>query len=349
MTLTSFLVALLVAFVSAPVFRALALRWGMVDVPAVRKLQQMPVPLLGGAAVYLGVIAGSFVVPLYMKSHQALFLASTLIFLVSLFDDKKEVSARARLAVQFLAAGILIFSGLRISFLPNVWWGEILEILITLAWILGITNAFNYLDGADGLCSGLAVVVALFFFVILFTTGQVDLIFLPAAVMGACVGFFPHNFMRGKMFLGDAGSMFIGFTMAGFALTGSWASENIIRIVVPILILGVPIFDMTFTTVMRFREHKARTLVQWLEYAGRDHFHHYLMDLGLGPRGVIFFIFAISISMGINALIISNATDWIFGFMMVLQSGITFFLVGALMVLGRRLRKEQEVHERMGI
>ena len=349
MTLTSFLVALLVAFASAPLFRVLALRWGMVDAPAVRKLQQIPVPLLGGAAVYLGVIAGSLVVPLYMKSHQALFLGSTLIFLVSLFDDKKEVSARARLAVQFLAAGIVIFSGLRISFLPNVWWGDVLEILITFVWILGITNAFNYLDGADGLCSGLTAVAAFFFFVILLTTGQVDLIFLPAAVMGACVGFFPHNFVRGKMFLGDAGSMFLGFTMAGFALTGSWAGQNIIRIVVPILILGVPIFDMIFTTVMRFRERKARTLIQWLEYAGRDHFHHYLMDLGLGPRGAIFFIFAISFSMGINALIISNATDWIFGFLMILQSGVTFFLVGVLMVMGRRLRKEQEVHERMGI
>jgi len=349
MTLTCFLVALLVAFVSAPVFRSLALRWGMVDAPAVRKLQQMPVPLLGGAAVYLGVIAGSFVVPLYMRLHRPLFLASTLIFLVSLFDDKKEISARARLAVQFLAAGILIFSGLRISFLPNTWWGNILEVVITLVWVLGITNAFNYLDGADGLCSGLAVVAAVFFFVILLTTNQVDLIFLPAAVMGACAGFFPHNFLRGKMFLGDAGSMFLGFTMAGFALTGSWAAQNIIRLAVPILILGVPIFDMTFTTVMRFKERKARTLVQWLEYAGRDHFHHYLMDLGLGSRGVIFFIFAISMSMGINALIIANATDWIFAFLMVLQSGITFFLVGVLMVLGRRLHKEQEVRERLGI
>jgi len=349
MTLTSFLVAFLVAFVSAPLLRALALRWGMVDLPAARKLQQVPVPLLGGAAVYLGVIAGSFVVPLYMRSHQALFIASTLIFVVSLFDDKKEISARMRLAVQLLAAGILIFSGLRISFLPNVWWGTVLEVLITLFWILGITNAFNYLDGVDGLCSGLAIVAAFFFFVILLTTGQVDLIFLPAAVMGACAGFFPHNFSRRKMFLGDAGSMFIGFTMAGFALIGDWAGENILRIVVPILMLGVPIFDMTFTTVMRFRENKARTLVQWLEYAGRDHFHHYLMDLGLGPRGTIFFIFAISVSMGINALIISQVSHWTFGVLMILQSGITFLLVGVLMVLGRRMQKEREVRQRMGI
>jgi len=349
MTFTSFLVAFLVAFVTAPIFRMLALRYGMVDAPAARKLQKESVPLLGGAAIYLGVIAGSFVVPLYAKSHQALFLASTLIFVISLFDDKKEVSARVRLAVQLVAAGILIFSGLRISFLPNVWWGHAGEIFITLVWIIGMTNAFNYLDGADGLCSGLTIVAAFFFFMILLTTGQVDLIFLPVAVMGACAGFFPHNFMRGKMFLGDAGSMFLGFTMAGFALTGSWAGESMIRVLVPILILGVPIFDMIFTTVMRYKENKARTLIRWIEYAGRDHFHHYLMDLGLGPRGAIFFIFAISASMGINALIISSATDWVFGFLMVLQSGITFLLVGILMVMGRRLRKEDLVRERMGI
>ncbi|MGE5280055.1 MAG: MraY family glycosyltransferase [Deltaproteobacteria bacterium] len=349
MTLTSFLVAFLVALLSAPLFRALALRWGVVDVPCARKLQREPVPLLGGAAVYLGVIAGSFVVPLYARSHQALFLASTLIFVISVMDDKREISARVRLVVQLAAAFLLIANGLRISFLPNVWWGKILEILITLLWILGITNAFNYLDGADGLCAGLAIVAAFFFFIILLTTGQVDLIFLPAAVMGACAGFFPHNFSRGKMFLGDGGSMFLGFTLAGFALTGSWAGENILRVIVPILILGVPIFDMTFTTFMRIKEHKVRTVVQWFEYAGRDHFHHYLMDLGLGPRGAIFFIFAISASMGISALIISDASDWIFGLLMILQSGIMFVLVGLLMVMGRRLHKMEEVHERVGI
>ncbi len=143
--------------------------------------------------------------------------------------------------------------------------------------------------------------------------------------------------------------MFIGFLISCIAIIGSWASDNIIKITVPILILGVPIFDMTFTTIMRYKEKKIHTVVEWLEYAGRDHFHHYLMDLGLSQLGSALFIFAVTISMGISAIVIAKSDNPVYGVLTVFKGAIMFGLVAVLMVLGRRLRKEHQVHERLGI
>ncbi len=349
MILSPFLISFLVAFLCSPILRKLAIRWNIVDNPSLRKLQKNPVPLFGGVAVYCGVVLGSCIVAFQRLDVWGLFLGATLIFIVSLIDDKKELSARIRIFVQLIAACIVMMFGLRISFLPNNLIGDMGEIVITLLWILGITNAFNYLDGLDGLCSGLGIISCFFFFIILFFTGQKDLIFLPLILMGACLGFMPHNFKKEKMFLGDAGSMFIGFFIAGIALIGNWASDDISKISVPILILGVPIFDMCFTTLMRYKEKKIKNLVQWLEYAGRDHFHHYLLDLGLRPHGAVLFIFAISLSMGINAFTIIESHQALYGVLAILEGVIMFGLIGVLMVLGRRLHKENQVRERVGI
>lgn len=349
MILIAFLVSFIVAYCSSPSLRRFALKYDVVDHPEVRKIQKVPVPLLGGVAVYMGVTIASFAIPLYAKLHLDLFIASSLIFIVSVIDDKRKLSAQVRILAQLIAAGILIVRGYRISFLPENIIFQSIEIVITLMWILGLTNAFNYLDGVDGLCSGLGVVASFFFFIILFVTGQINIMFLPVTMIGACLGFVPHNLKKEKMFLGDAGSMFIGFIIAAYALLGTWASNNIIKVSIPILILGVPIFDMTFTTIMRYRERKIRTIIQWLEYAGRDHFHHYLMDLGLRQKGVAFFILAVSVSLGLSAIIIAESDRSVYAFLTILKTIILFALISVLMVLGRRRHKENEVKERMGI
>jgi UDP-GlcNAc:undecaprenyl-phosphate GlcNAc-1-phosphate transferase len=349
-TATAFLTAFAVTFLASPLLRRLALYVGVVDAPSGRKLQKEPVPLLGGVAVYLGVLAVFLIHAGQIKPLAPLLLGASLIFFVSLWDDKAELSARLRIFVQLVAATLLIGAGLRISFLPNnpVW--DAVEVLITLAWILGITNAFNYLDGADALCSGVGAIAAFFYTVVLFMTNQPGLLFLTAAIAGACVGFIPHNLKRAKMFLGDAGSMFIGFMLAGVSLIGDWASEDIVKISIPILILGVPIFDMTFTTIMRTAEGKIHNLVEWLEYAGRDHFHHYLMDLGLKSGGAVMFIWMVNISLGMTAFLITRASDPLYGVMAILSGMITFALIAVLMVLGRRLHnKMHDVKEQAAI
>ncbi len=345
----SLLSACCVSFLLAPLLRRLALAWDITDHPETRKLQKTPVPLLGGAAVYLGIVVGGWPYFFTDPLMAGLFFGATLIFIVCLIDDALELSARVRLLAQFCAASLLVMNGAKITFLGPGPFLNVIEIIVTFIWILGITNALNYLDGVDGLCAGIAVISSLFFAVVL-RAGEQHLVMAIALVtMGACAGFLPHNLKRKKMFLGDAGSMLIGFLLAGVSLIGHWASNDIIKVTVPVLIMGVPIFDMTFTTIMRIAEKKIHNVVEWLEYAGRDHFHHYLMDLGLRPGGAVLFIYAVSISMGLSALVIADSDRPMTALLTLSKSAITFGVIAVLMVLGRRLHKQKEVKERLGI
>jgi UDP-GlcNAc:undecaprenyl-phosphate GlcNAc-1-phosphate transferase len=197
----------------------------------------------------------------------------------------------------------------------------------------------------DGLASGSAVVNLLCFAVILYTTGQVALAELSVILIAANLGFLPHNFRKRKIFLGEAGSTLLGFILACVALIGSWAEDNIVKISIPILILGVPIFDMIFTTVMRIKEEKVKTLIEWLQYGGKDHFHHYLVDIGLRPLGAVVFIYCITFSLGISAIMVSNDRA-IEGFFALLQSSIVFGIIATLIVIGKRRRSGWNLPEK---
>jgi UDP-GlcNAc:undecaprenyl-phosphate GlcNAc-1-phosphate transferase len=137
------------------------------------------------------------------------------------------------------------------------------------------------------------------------------------------------------MFLGDAGSTFIGFILAAIGIVGSWAENNIVRISIPILVLGVPIFDMIFTTFMRIRDGKVKTVLEWLSYSGKDHFHHYLVDLGLRPYTAVIFVYFITASLGISAIMVSNDPA-IEAFLTLTQASIIFGVIATLIIVGRR-------------
>ncbi len=341
-SLLTVLLSLVVTAAAMPLCIVLSRKLKILDHPGGRKTHLQPTPLLGGLAVYLGFLTGYL-----LNTHETgfltpLFWSATLVFAVSLFNDIRPLSAAARLLAQLLATGILIANGWRISFLPEVWWGDAFEMLVTGVWVTGITNAFNYLDGVDALAAGSAGLNFFVFSVILFSSGQIGLAVFAVSAMAACLGFIPFNVSRRfKIFLGDAGSTFLGFTLAGISLAGNWAQANAVRIVIPILILGVPIFDMTFTTVMRIKEGKVRSLGEWLEYAGRDHFHHYLLSLGLKPLQTVLFIFFVTLSLGISAIMVSNDRPFE-AFLSVSQGIIIFSIIGTLITLGQQQIRRQE-------
>lgn len=328
----------LTVYFSTPLFKRLAIKFNILDIPNHRKIHKEPTPLLGGLAVYIGVILGLMFNFANLRFLLGIVIGATLILIIGLIDDIKGLSARLRLIGQSIAALIIISFGTRLSFLPNNLWGNIGEIILTLIWIVGITNALNYLDGVDGLATGTAAISALFFSIISYQTNQPGIGLAGFVLMASCLGFLPHNFKKAKIFLGDAGSTFIGFTLAGIAVEGNWAEDNIIKLTVPILILGVPIFDMVFTTIMRIKEEKINTIIEWLKYGGKDHFHHRLIDLGLHPTGTILFIYFISISFGINAMMVSNEKA-IVGVLAILQASIIFAGIAVLMVIGKGRRK----------
>lgn len=174
-------------------------------------------------------------------------------------------------------------------------------------------------------------------FVILYLSGQYPSGLLLVLLFSGCIAFLPYNFRRKKIFLGESGSTFLGFTLACASFTGYWAKDGFVKLAIPALILGVPIFDMIFTNIMRLREGKIMTVNQWFEYADKDHFHHYLVDIGLRPKGAVVFIYFVTLSLGLSALMVSNDTA-LEGLLSLSQAGIIFSIIAILIVLGKRHR-----------
>jgi UDP-GlcNAc:undecaprenyl-phosphate/decaprenyl-phosphate GlcNAc-1-phosphate transferase len=210
-----------------------------------------------------------------------------------------------------------------------------------LFWIVGITNAFNFFDGMDGLATGLAVLMAAFLGAVAFETNQAGLGWLAIALIGAGLGFLPYNF-RGRepaaIFLGDGGSTFIGFTLACLAVKGNWADANpIVSFSNPLLIFGVLIYDMVHITVERILTGKVRSVKEWLDYVGKDHLHHRL-ERALGSRQAsVAMIFLLTICLGLAALALRHAgtTEAV---LLLAQAGLIVAMVTLLEVIGRRRR-----------
>lgn len=337
----SFIISFLVTYLSLPIFGLLAVRFKILDYSGGRKIHKVATPLLGGAAIYAGVTAAILFNLKTCHIFLPLLIGATLIFILGLINDIRGLSANTRLSLQMLISFMVISMGLRISFLPKGFLGDLIEIVITAIWLIGVTNAYNYLDGLDGLAAGSAVVNLISFSAILYKTGQYPLGLLSVILMAGCLAFLPYNFRKKKIFLGESGSTFLGFMLAGIAVIGSWAEDNIVKISIPLLILGVPIFDMIFTTITRIKEEKVRSLPEWLSYSGTDHFHHYLVDLGFRPLGAVVFIYFISFSLGISAVMVSNDVA-LEGVLSLIQAAIIFGIIGILIVVGKRQSSVKE-------
>jgi len=336
-----------IGYVCTPVAYWFAHRFGVVDVPRDRKAHKVPTPLLGGAAIYAAFAATVLRNFSFSVELKGVALAGALIFAVGLVDDVRELPARLKLVVQLLAVGILIRYGVVISFLPPGLWGNLGEWVLTAFWVIGITNAVNFLDGMDGLAAGICCIMAIFFGLVALQNHHDFMIYLALPLVGSCLGFLPYNFRIRRpaaIFLGDAGSTFLGFMMASLAVMGDWAGDHTVRLIVPVVILGVPIFDMTFTTFMRVKNGQVRSFKEWVEFTGRDHFHHRLADLRIGNVAAVVVIYIVTIWLGLSALALKNATG-LNALLQVAQAAIIFILLGFFMVFVQRqyakIEKEQ--------
>lgn len=331
----SFISALALSFVLTPLFEAISWQFKVLDYPNSDKVHSRPTPLLGGVAIYLSfTVIALLTLKEISGQYKALLISATIIFISGLVDDIKPFSALKRLAIQLIAASVLILGGVSFTFLSNDFTGKVGEVVLTLIWMVGITNAFNYMDGLNGLLSGAAIINAAFFFGFTYLTGQPVLGHMLMIFIGACMGFFPYNFFLGRIFLGNSGSSWIGFMLAGLAVIGDWAVDNPIDLVIPILIFGVPIFDMVTTTVMRTIDRKAKTVVELLEYRGKDHFHYKLSRAGLGDRGAVFFIYLICILLGLNALLLTRSSGDLVSAGIIFCASTLFFLLISVLMAG---------------
>ena len=337
------LYVLLFAFLGSctltPVMVQISHHWNLVDIPTERKIHVQPTPRLGGVAVYAGFVGSVLMNSILPDWMTAIVLAGSLLLLVGVIDDIRELPASLKLVAQLVAAGIVIASGKVLTLFPAGGVGEAANVLLTLLWIVGITNAFNFFDGMDGLATGLAILMAGFMGMVAFETDQPGVGWLAMAVIGACAGFFPYNFRGARpanIFLGDGGSTFLGFTLACLAVKGNWANHSpIVSFSNPLLIFGVLIYDMIHITVERVVTGKVQSVKEWLDYVGKDHLHHRL-ERALGSRQAsVAMIFLLTICLGLSAMALRHAglQEAVF---LLAQAGLIVAMITLLEISGRR-------------
>ncbi|MBN1127984.1 MAG: undecaprenyl/decaprenyl-phosphate alpha-N-acetylglucosaminyl 1-phosphate transferase, partial [Chitinispirillaceae bacterium] len=208
------------------------------------------------------------------------------------------------------------------------------ETIITLIWLIGITNSMNFIDGMDGIAAGTSMIYSSFFAIIALISSQYYLMFLAVALTGASLAFFLYNFRPKKsalIFLGDSGATFLGFLLASFAILGDWGKSSLTDILVPVLIMSVLIFDMTLTTVVRIATGGVKSFSQWLTYTGRDHVHHRLLTLGYSKSTAALVFFAVSVSFGLEAVVMYLAPVQL-SVLILLHSIIAFIIIGFILV-----------------
>lgn len=294
--------AFLLAVLATPAVRRVALHLGMVDRPAARKLHTKPIPLLGGVAVYGAVIGSMLLFPGQEEWEQlaGIILGASWVALFGLWDDRFGLTPIVKLLAQGLAVAILIAVGIQIS-LPVPGWANI---ALTVLWVVGITNALNLLDNMDGLSSGVAAVAAAWIMLMAAMNGQFLVEGLAAAVLGACLGFLIYNFSNAEIFMGDSGSLFLGFLVAVLGIKLRFPSNvNWVTWMVPILVLGVPVFDTTLVFISRLRRRRNPFTTP-----GKDHLSHRMTRLGWTQREVVLTLYVAGSALGGIAAFVSLAT-----------------------------------------
>ncbi len=328
-----------------PLCRALALRLKVLDRPNWRKIHDQPTPLLGGVAVFVAFSAALFLNNVFLPGMKSLLLGATLIFVMGLIDDVNPIPAVLKLVLQVAISFLVVVAGdIHLTFFHHSPWAPFVNVPLTVLWLVGLTNAMNFFDGIDGLASAMSMICALFLGILAFNTQQPALGWFAVAAVGACAGFIPYNFRLGKsalIFLGDAGSTFLGFTLAGLAVLGQWSMRSqFVSLVAPILIFGVLIFDMVYVNLSRIKNRQARNFTELLTCVNKDHLHHRLLFLGFARKEVVFIISTISVCLGMSAFIIMDQ-KFIEGLLGLFQALLIFGVVVALMLKGReRIPKE---------
>lgn len=310
--LLPFLIALSASLVLTVPVRALAIRVGMVDLPGPRKVHLKPIPLLGGLAIYGGVMLAILVAfggPAREQSF-GIVTGATLVAIVGFLDDRGLLHHQVKLFLGMpLAAMILLASGVRanvFSVLTGGMAGHWLDSALTMLWVVGITASFSILDHMDGLCAGVAAMASVFFAALAYLNGQTVVTMLAAATLGAAAGFLRWNFKPAKIFMGDGGAMFLGFLMAtlGLKLRMEHAT-NLAGWLAPVLILSATIFDTTLVTISRSR----RGLLPFAT-PGKDHSAHRLANLGLGQRGAVLAMYLAGALCGGAGVLVTYLTTW---------------------------------------
>ncbi|MBR1760026.1 MAG: undecaprenyl/decaprenyl-phosphate alpha-N-acetylglucosaminyl 1-phosphate transferase [Schwartzia sp.] len=309
--LWAFLIAAVAAVVLTPFVIRLAFRTGALDAPDARKVHKKPIPRIGGLAIY-----GAFMISMLLLLETSeipeemaqgvigLFVGGSLIVALGLWDDYVSLPPKVKLFGQIVCAWAAVAFGVRIDFITS-FSGEIMylydyvTIPLTIFWMVGVTNTVNLIDGLDGLAAGVAAIASLTICLVALRMDILVVAVLTAALGGAAFGFLFYNFNPAKIFMGDTGSMFLGFMLSGISIVGVMKSAAMVALVVPVLALGLPIMDTTFAIVRR-----------WMAGApimkpDKGHLHHRLLNLGFSQRQAVLLMYVISAVLGSAAIVMT--------------------------------------------
>ena len=297
-------IAAALSFALTPLVRAFARRAGVLDAPGARKVHQQAMPRLGGVAVLpASVLAVAITVPAPASALAPFALGSLIVFGAGLYDDVKGLRALAKLAAITAAALLTIAVGIRIerfTLFAHTYELGLLSAPMTLVWIIGVTNAFNLIDGLDGLAAGLTIVAGGSCAFLLALRGETSQASIVAALAGAAVGFLPYNFNPASIFLGDCGSLVVGFVLAVTAITGWQKGATALAVGAPLLALALPIADIAGSIVRRLARRQS------VFTADERHIHHWLLRAGLSHRGAVLLLYACALALAAAAVLTAD-------------------------------------------
>lgn len=319
-----FISALILAFAFTPLVQIFARRIGAIDVPKdSRRIHKEPIPRLGGLAIF-----GAFLIALLIyipitREIRGMLIGASVLILLGIVDDTKNLPAKVKLLVQIFAAWIAVSNGIKVEWVSNPLGGMLyagrFTSFLTIFWIVGITNTLNFIDGLDGLAAGVAAIASITLLVIANSLEYTVIVFITAALAGGILGFLPYNFNPAKIFMGDTGSMFLGYILACVSVIGAIKSAATLAFVIPVLALGLPIFDTAFAILRRYLNGAP------IMEADRGHLHHRLLDLGMSQRQAVVILYGVSASLGGTAFTLLNSSLWSFIFFFMILVGIVIY------------------------
>ena len=349
----AFILAFIVAFMATPYTIKLAKKIGAVDVPKdERRMHKRAMPKFGGPAVILGFLVSVIYLLIVMSLEDTiilngpenygmkligLFLGIVIISITCIIDDIKTIKPIVKLSGQLLAAIVAVAFGIKIesinvSIIQAPELGEILSTIVTIVWIVGVTNSINLIDGLDGLSSGISVISAISLLIIFLLNGSAMVpIILITALAGALVGFLPFNFAPAKTFIGDTGSNFLGYTISIIAILGMAKTYTLAVIILPLIVLGLPIFDTLWAIIRRLIKGKS---IKAIFKADKGHLHHRIVARGFSQKQAVLILYGISATFGIFAIIFFDSGIW----------KALSFLMMVIVAIGLGYRNFQEEH-----
>lgn len=331
----------LLAFSLTPIVRVLAIKIKAIDIPTDnRRMHHRPVPRIGGLAIFIAFLVATISFCKLDRTLSTILIGGGILVFVGILDDIFRINAFIKLAAQVAVAlfsvsqGVIFdFIGFGGKYIPFGIW----SVPITVLWIVGLTNAINFIDGLDGLACGVSIISSASMFLVMLLSGSsAEHCIITAILIGACLGFFPFNANPAKIFMGDTGALFLGYTLSVLSVVGVFKTDMVLSFFIPLSIFGLPLFDTTFAIVRRIIHGKSPF------EADRGHLHHRLIDMGFGQKQSVRILYAICAMLGISSIMLTK--DQWQGGAVILAVALVIFVVSFKILGSKKWRNHSGVY-----